>query len=198
MTKTILSVACASLAFGVLAIAQEKPTAEKLVTISQIIPTLEQLGEGWSSNRICALIDPLETPSERADPGEETPAAWLSLARGACHQRPSRSLRHGPVVLPDSLMHSLDSAWDQQRALSARTGAEIKTPKTPPAHSPKSEKKSASPNGTACTTTSISSGADICSRLNRPGLAVRTLNTSSTWPKSSMRTSSTPLPRLRS
>jgi hypothetical protein len=71
----------ASCIFSTTALAQEKAGSNDLVHISQIIPTLEQLGAGWESNRICVLIEPLETPSEKADPGEST--NFFTIARNA-------------------------------------------------------------------------------------------------------------------
>ena len=65
---------------GLLAIVVlEAAGAERQPSISQIAATVTQLGSGWTSSRVVALIDPLCSPSEMADENED-PQGFLRLA----------------------------------------------------------------------------------------------------------------------
>lgn len=57
--------------------------------IASILATVEQLGEGWTSNRVLVLIDPLSSPREIADTNENQ-TAWLQFGRGLLKKEPRR------------------------------------------------------------------------------------------------------------
>jgi hypothetical protein len=57
-------------------------------SIEQILPSITQLGEGWSSNRVVVLVDPLSSPSEWADVNEGP--GWLKLGRELLKRDPRR------------------------------------------------------------------------------------------------------------
>src|SRR5689334_10948295 len=40
--------------------------AEQQPALSQIVPTIEQLGQGWASNHLVVLLDPLSFPRRRS------------------------------------------------------------------------------------------------------------------------------------
>jgi hypothetical protein len=48
--------------------------------LTSILPTVAQLGEGWTSNRVVVLIDPLSSPREIAATNENQ-MAWLQFGR---------------------------------------------------------------------------------------------------------------------
>ena len=75
---------------GLLAIVVlEAAGAERQPSISQIAATVTQLGSGWTSSRVVALIDPLCSPSEMADENED-PQGFLRLARSQLQKQPRR------------------------------------------------------------------------------------------------------------
>ncbi len=47
--------------------------------IAQLVPRIEQLGPGWTSNRVVVLVDPLSSPPLLADKNEGS--GWLVNAR---------------------------------------------------------------------------------------------------------------------
>jgi len=67
------------LAITVLALTAASAVAQQRVGIDKIVPTSEQLGAGWGSNRVVVLVDPLSSPSivtnENEGPG------WLKAAQ---------------------------------------------------------------------------------------------------------------------
>ena len=69
------------LALTTLALTAASAVAQQRVGIDKIVPTSEQLGAGWGSNRVVVLVDPLSSPSivtnENEGPG------WLKVAHNA-------------------------------------------------------------------------------------------------------------------
>ncbi len=63
----------ALLAAATVVLAQSEPP------ITRFIPTVAEVGQGCTSNRVAVLVDPLSAPSESADPNES--AGWLEHAR---------------------------------------------------------------------------------------------------------------------
>ena len=53
--------------------------AQQQVGIAKIVPTNEQLGADWGSNRVVVLVDPLSSPSVVTNEG----AGWLKAAQNA-------------------------------------------------------------------------------------------------------------------
>jgi len=63
--------------------------AEQQPSITQILATVPQLGDGWTSNRVVVLVDPLSSPSEMADKNEN-PEAWLRFVHDLLRKQPRR------------------------------------------------------------------------------------------------------------
>jgi len=80
MIKTLTSIA--GLILGAIS-----AFAQHQVAIDKIIPTSVELGAGWTSNRVVVLVDPLSSPSERADVNE---SGWLEFARNLLQRQPRR------------------------------------------------------------------------------------------------------------
>jgi hypothetical protein len=57
--------------------------------IFSILATVEQLGDGWSSNRVVVLIDPLSSPREIAETNENQ-TTWLQFGRDLLKKEPRR------------------------------------------------------------------------------------------------------------
>ena len=57
--------------------------------ITAIVATVAELGEGWTSNRVMVLIDPLSSPKEIADP-HENGEGLLRMARDLLTKEPRR------------------------------------------------------------------------------------------------------------
>jgi hypothetical protein len=57
--------------------------------ITAIVATVAQLGEGWTSNRVMVLLDPLSSPREIADPHENA-EGLLRMARDLLTKEPRR------------------------------------------------------------------------------------------------------------
>ena len=70
--KTLLTITA-------LALAAIPAVGEQQVGIDKIVPTLEQLGAGWTSNRVVVLVDPLSSPSVVTNEGP----VWLQAAQRA-------------------------------------------------------------------------------------------------------------------
>ena len=72
--KTMLTVAALTLA-ALSAVGRQQ------VAIDRIVPTLDQLGPGWTSNRVAILVDPLSSPSLVTNVNEGP--GWLKIAQSA-------------------------------------------------------------------------------------------------------------------
>jgi hypothetical protein len=70
--KTLLTITA-------LALAAIPAVGEQQVGIDKIVPTLKQLGAGWTSNRVVVLVDPLSSPSVVTNEGP----GWLQAAQRA-------------------------------------------------------------------------------------------------------------------
>lgn len=72
--KTILTVAA-------LVLAALSAFGQQQVAIDRIVPTLDQLGPSWTSNRVAILVDPLSSPSLVTNVNEGP--GWLKIAQNA-------------------------------------------------------------------------------------------------------------------
>jgi hypothetical protein len=74
---------------GLLTIGMRSDAAEPQPGITSMVVTVAELGEGWTSNRVMVLMDPLSSPKEIADP-HENPQGLLKMARDLLTKEPRR------------------------------------------------------------------------------------------------------------
>jgi hypothetical protein len=68
-----------------LAVTVISAAAQQQVGIDKIVPTSDQLGMGWSSNRVVVLLDPLSSPSVVSNEGPGwVKAAQNAVGKGGC------------------------------------------------------------------------------------------------------------------
>lgn len=89
-TKTVIVRVTFALFAGLLIVgAAGSSGAEPQPGITSIVASAAQLGEGWTSNRVMVLIDPLSSPKEIADP-HENGEGLLRMARDLLTKEPRR------------------------------------------------------------------------------------------------------------
>ncbi len=82
--RTIFAIIAGLVGFGRV----ENVGAESQPNSTDIIPTVAQLGAGWTSNRVVVMVDPLCSPKEVADPNEGS--GWLEVVHGILRKEPRR------------------------------------------------------------------------------------------------------------
>jgi hypothetical protein len=133
--------------------------AEQQPCISQIAPTITQLGSGWTSNRVAVLVDPLCSPGEI---GESD--TWLNNGRALIRNNPRREsyavLRYYGCGIGASRANTLVSItrWKTKEDIGT-TGDMTRTQRIRPVLCPKLATKSAFLSDMVCTTTLPSAAA---------------------------------------